>query len=212
MNLNIRKAPYLVVMERDTHAGTIGQAVEAWNHSEAKRSLDQSVLYQGVLDDHLVLLYEVKSFEEIQRFIESDAFHAFIEQESEYMASDFHQAVVGLVEDVIHRDTLIPQTDYMQLRYIEVPLSDIDSYLLWRKRRIFAYVQQNDKVESFLAFHSVLSSTPGVLFVTEVRGDIDEYRESFLTPAYREIIQEAGHDHIKDGEGGLKTTEYKRVG
>jgi len=112
---------------------------------------------------------------------------------------------------VIRRKQLIPKTKYMQLRSIEVPLSDIDSYLEWRKRRIFEFVKRNDKVTSFLAFHSVFSTVPGVLFVTEFEGNPDEYRASFLTDEYKQIIKEAGHDHIKSGEQGLQTFEYEKV-
>lgn len=127
------------------------------------------------------------------------------------MQSDFHQSIVGLVEEVLERKQLIPKTKYMQLRSIEVPLSNIDFYLEWRRRRIFEFVKRNDKVTSFLAFHSVFSTVPGVLFVTEFEGNPDEYRASFLTDEYKQIIKEAGHDHIKSGEQGLQTFEYEKV-
>lgn len=52
---------------------------------------------------------------------------------------------------------------------------------------------------------------PGVLFVTEFEGNPDEYRASFLTDEYKQIIKEAGHDHIKSGEQGLQTFEYEKV-
>lgn len=90
-------------------------------------------------------------------------------------------------------------------------LSNIDFYLEWRRRRIFEFVKRNDKVTSFLAFHSVFSTVPGVLFVTEFEGNPDEYRASFLTDEYKQIIKEAGHDHIKSGEQGLQTFEYEKV-
>ncbi|HEU4962732.1 MAG TPA: hypothetical protein VFV52_02590, partial [Bacilli bacterium] len=50
------------------------------------------------------------------------------------------------------------------------------------------------------------STTPGVLFVAAFSSDPTEFRDSFLTPEYQQIIKEAGHDHIK---GGLSTIEYR---
>lgn len=211
MNLKIMKAPYLAVMEWEVEEGKLDEAAKIWTNSKVSNFFENSVLYKGLTKNSLVVLYEVTNFSVIQQFVESDEFKQFVKAQAKYMQSDFHQSIVGLVEDVIRRKQLIPKTKYMQLRSIEVPLSDIDSYLEWRKRRIFKFVKRNDKVTSFLAFHSVFSTVPGVLFVTEFEGNPDEYRASFLTDEYKQIIKEAGHDHIKSGEQGLQTFEYEKV-
>ncbi|PMR66682.1 hypothetical protein C1I62_00715 [Streptococcus intermedius] len=211
MNLKIMKAPYLAVMEWEVEEGKLDEAAKIWTNSKVSNFFENSVLYKGLTKNSLVVLYEVTNFSVIQQFVESDEFEQFVKVQAKYMQSDFHQYIVGLVEDVIRRKQLIPKTKYMQLRSIEVPLSDIDSYLEWRKRRIFEFVKRNDKVTSFLAFHSVFSTVPGVLFVTEFEGNPDEYRASFLTDEYKQIIKEAGHDHIKSGEQGLQTFEYEKV-
>ena len=211
MNLKIMKAPYLAVMEWEVEEGKLDEAAKIWINSKVSNFFENSVLYKGLTKNSLVVLYEVTNFSVIQQFVESDEFKQFVKAQANYMQSDFHQSIVGLVEDVIRRKQLIPKTKYMQLRSIEVPLSDIDSYLEWRKRRIFEFVKRNDKVTSFLAFHSVFSTVPGVLFVTEFEGNPDEYRASFLTDEYKQIIKEAGHDHIKSGEQGLQTFEYEKV-
>lgn len=211
MNLKIMKAPYLAVMEWEVEEGKLDEAAKIWINSKVSNFFENSVLYKGLTKNSLVVLYEVTNFSVIQQFVESDEFKQFVKAQAKYMQSDFHQSIVGLVEDVIRRKQLIPKTKYMQLRSIEVPLSDIDSYLEWRKRRIFEFVKRNDKVTSFLAFHSVFSTVPGVLFVTEFEGNPDEYRASFLIDEYKQIIKEAGHDHIKSGEQGLQTFEYEKV-
>ena len=211
MNLKIMKAPYLAVMEWEVEEGKLDEAAKIWINSKVSNFFENSVLYKGLTKNSLVVLYEVTNFSVIQQFVESDEFKQFVKAQAKYMQSDFHQSIVGLVEDVIRRKQLIPKTKYMQLRSIEVPLSDIDSYLEWRTRRIFEFVKRNDKVTSFLAFHSVFSTVPGVLFVTEFEGNPDEYRASFLTDEYKQIIKEAGHDHIKSGEQGLQTFEYEKV-
>lgn len=185
MNLKIMKAPYLAVMEWEVEEGKLDEAAKIWINSKVSNFFENSVLYKGLTKNSLVVLYEVTNFSVIQQFVESDEFKQFVKAQAKYMQSDFHQSIVGLVEDVIRRKQLIPKTKYMQLRSIEVPLSDIDSYLEWRKRRIFEFVKRNDKVTSFLAFHSVFSTVPGVLFVTEFEGNPDEYRASFLTDEYK---------------------------
>lgn len=213
MNLNIEHGKYLVVTEWETKKDNRQHSLDVWNNSNAKTTLSKNkvVTYKGISKNSIVFLYEVTSFDEIQRFLESDEFDEFRNANSQFMDSDFHQSIVGKVEEVRPRNTFVPQTKYMQLRSIEVPFSDIDSYLAWRKERIFKFVKKNDKVDSFLAFHSVFSTEPGVLFVTEYSGDPEEYRNSFLTPEYQQIIKEAGHDHIKSGEKGLMTFEYERA-
>lgn len=208
MNLNTKKGSYLVVMEWEYMKGSEEKVASLWNQSEAKKLMPSSVLYKAIKKDTFVIIYNVKDFLEIQAFVESNEYKAFVNAIAEYTISDIHQDIHGFVDTVLPRESFVPQTKYMQLRQIEVPLSGIDDYLEWRKRTIFKYVQKNDKVTSFLAFHSVLSSTPGVLFVTEFEGNPDEYRNSFLTPEYQVIIKEAGHDHIK---GGLNTFEYELV-
>lgn len=208
MNLNTKKGSYLVVMEWEYMKGSEEKVASIWNQSEAKKLMPSSVLYKAIKKDTFVIIYNVKDFLEIQAFVESNEYKDFVNAIAEYTTSDIHQDIHGFVDTVLPRENYVPQTKYMQLRQIEVPLSGIDDYLEWRKRTIFKYVQKNDKVTSFLAFHSVLSSTPGVLFVTEFEGDPDEYRNSFLTPEYQVIIKEAGHDHIK---GGLNTFEYELV-
>ncbi|WP_270660514.1 hypothetical protein [Enterococcus thailandicus] len=208
MKLLKEKAPYLVVTEFEFLPGRDQAIIDAWESSNAKTLLDESVLYRALKKDTLVLLYKINSFSQLQNYIESEEFSQFIDSISNKLGSDLHQEVVALVTHVTSRENLLPTTKYMQLRHIEVPLSGVEDYLDWREDTIFKYVKQNEKVTSFVAFHSLFSSTPGVLFVTEFEGDPDEYRESFLTPKYQEIIKEAGHDHIK---GGLNTFEYEKV-
>ncbi|EOI55446.1 hypothetical protein [Enterococcus gilvus] len=209
MKLVKNEAPYLVVTEFEFLPNRSEGIVEIWNNSEAKKILPESVLYQAIQKNTLVLLYKINQFNDAQDFIESEAFLQFVDDISEYLDSDLHQEIVALVKQVAPRENLLPTSSFMQLRHIEVPLSGIEEYLDWRERTIFDFVGRNEKVKSFVAFHSLLSSTPGVLFVTEFEGDPDEYRNSFLTPEYQKIIKEAGHDHIKDG---LNTFEYRKVG
>lgn len=208
MNLEIKAGKYLVVSEWEIEAGKEQDIKAVWDESSFKNLLGDYVLYKGIIKNTYVLMYEITDFGKLQQLLESDDYRKLLNDLSTFVASDIHQGLYGLVDSVKDRETFIPVTKYMQLRSIEVPLSGIDPYLDWRKRRIYKYVDKNDKVKSFLSFHSVFSTEPGVLFVTEFEGDPDEYRNSFLTDEYKQIIKEAGHDHIK---GGLNTFEYVLV-
>lgn len=208
MNLEIKAGKYLVVSEWEIEAGKEQDIKAVWDESSFKNLLGDYVLYKGIIKNTYVLMYEITDFGKLQQLLESDDYRKLLNDLSAFVASDIHQGLYGLVDSVKDRETFIPVTKYMQLRSIEVPLSGIDPYLDWRKRRIYKYVDKNDKVKSFLSFHSVFSTEPGVLFVTEFEGDPDEYRNSFLTDEYKQIIKEAGHDHIK---GGLNTFEYVLV-
>lgn len=196
----------LVVNRFEVMEGKLPTVVQAWVNSAARKLLTHSVLYKGLTDNTLVLLYEITDFSELQSKLEDSRYQEFIATIKPFMASDFHQQITGLVEKVRERNTSVPTTSFMQLRYIEVPLSGIEPYLEWRRRRIFEFVKRNDLVQSFHAFHSVFSTQPGILFVVEFNEDPETYRNSFLTPEYQQIIKEAGHDHIK---GGLYTMEYQ---
>jgi len=208
MNLKIKKDKYLVVLEWEVEKGKEDIVETLWQETKLSTLLDEYSLYKGISKDTFVLLYQVEEFSKIQEILESAYYEDFIDDIAPYTTSDLHQGIYGFVDAVKERKGFIPTTKYMQLRIIEVPLNGIDSYLEWRKRRIYKYVEKNDKVASFLSFHSVFATNPGVLFVAEFEGDPVEYKNSFLTDEYKVIIKEAGHDHIK---GGLNTFEYELV-
>lgn len=208
MKLEKQNAPFVVVTKWEVDSANFDEHVHSWNNSAAKKLLPTSVLYKGLEKQELVLLYVVNTFEEIEKFVTSNEFREFVTQIAETTLSDIHQEVVALVKQIRPRDNLLPTTKYMQLRSIEVPLQGMGDYLDWREKTIFEFVKKNEKLDSFVVFHSLFSSSPGVLFITEFSGDPIEYRNSFLTPEYQKIIKEAGHDHIK---GGLYTLEYERV-
>ena len=65
-----------------------------------------------------------------------------------------------------------------------------------------------DKIESFEAFHSLISGVPGVMFISSFNGDKQSYKEAFTNARYQEIIQQAGDNYITGGNEGLYTRIY----
>ncbi|MCP5750878.1 hypothetical protein NL359_37760, partial [Klebsiella pneumoniae] len=74
----------------------------------------------------------------------------------------------------------------------------------------FNVVRDNkDKIESFEAFHSLISGVPGVMFISSFNGDKSAYKEAFTNARYQEIIQQAGDNFITGGNDGLYTRIYR---
>jgi hypothetical protein len=129
---------------------------------------------------------------------------------SEYIVSDWRRQVLKLQESVKPLDYDLPNSKFLQLRHIEVPLRVHNEYLKWREKTIFAHVKQQDEIEFFLAYHSVLSSEPGVMFLSGFSCP-EKYKTIFSQEKYQNIIKEAGEKYIFGGEKGLYTRIYQKI-
>ena len=125
------------------------------------------------------------------------------------LVGDFRRQVVDFVEAPKDTDAPLPSTPYIQLRHVEVKPQMYEAYREWRERTIFDVVRTHDEIEVFLAYHSLLSTEPGVLFLSGFRVDPKEYLAVFASPAYQEIVKQAGDTYITDR--GLYTRIYARV-
>lgn len=131
---------------------------------------------------------------------------SFSNQMANLMKSDWHRQVFQHVESVKPDSNKLPCTPKLQLRYIEVPLSVQDEYLEWRDKTIFDVIRNSPQIDCFLAYHTLFSTQPGVMFFSGFEGDSKQYMEEvFLTPRYKDIVSEAGDRYIAGGEKGLYT-------
>ncbi len=123
-----------------------------------------------------------------------------------YMKSDWKQQLFKHVESPKPEKNKLPQAPKLQLRYIEVPLSVHDDYLNWRESTIFKTVRNAEQIDSFQAYHTLLSTQPGVMFFSGFSGDSKKYMKNiFETSHYKKIISDAGSKYISGGENGLFT-------
>ncbi len=127
---------------------------------------------------------------------------------NKYLNSDYKRQVLALKEIVKPQRMSLPDYQYLQLRNIEVPLHRLEEYHTWREQTIFKYVKTQPGVESFVAYHSVISTNPGVLFLSGFSGDIEQYLSQFTKPEYQEIIKQAGDRFIR---GTLNSKLYKKI-
>lgn len=93
---------------------------------------------------------------------------------------------------------------------MEVPPIKNAIYRAWREETIFGVVRENPEVEIFLAYHSVISMQPGVMFISGFSCDPVVYQAIFNSEKYQKIVRQAGDTYITGGPGGLYTKVYQR--
>lgn len=128
-----------------------------------------------------------------------------------HMTADVRRELLTYVEAPKPCVCALPETDYVQLRHVEVPPPRSEAYRKWRAETIFQVVQSSAPVEVFLAYHSLISGQPGVMFISGFSGDVNDYKSVFESEQYREIVRQAGDDYITGGADGLYTRIYARA-
>ncbi len=133
----------------------------------------------------------------------------FVRSMNELTASDWRQQVFCHVETVVEADTVLPASDKLQMRYVEVPKSVESEYLEWRENTIYEVVKSSSRIKGFEAYHTYISTQPGVMFLSSFDGDSATYmRDIFETDRYKDIIRQAGDKYVAGGQSGLHTKIY----
>ena len=201
-------ASLLLTTEVRTDAASTGQAVVEWARLRAETGPD-SALYRSAVDDTLLELTALTDIADLDK--ERAFFDTLFTGLAPFVTGDFRRQVLEFVEAPKGTDAAIPATPYIQLRHIEVPPAVTGAYREWRERTIFDVVRRAPEVEVFLAYHSLLSTEPGVMFVSGFSVEPDRYAAVFATEEYQDIVRQAGSSYISGGERGLYTTIYQRV-
>ena len=127
------------------------------------------------------------------------------------LAGDWHAQLLTFVEDLTPGPERVPRSPGLELRHIEVPLAVHAEYLPWRRSTLFPPVAHRPEIDEFTAYHSLLSTRPGVTFVVGFSTDPAAYRAVYETPEYREVLRQAGSRYIAGGLGALHTEIFTRV-
>ena len=155
-------------------------------------------------------LLELRAFNDIKEisWVEEEMVSMFYRL-ADVLSADIRRELLKFVESPIDNQKDLPESQYIQLRHVEVPAHNYQQYRQWRDETIFNVVRDNkDKIESFEAFHSLISGVPGVMFISSFNGDKQSYKEAFTNARYQEIIQQAGDNYITGGNEGLYTRIY----
>lgn len=201
-------ASLLLTTEIRPDAASAEQAVAEWTRLRAETGSD-SALYRSTVDDTLLELTALTDVADLDK--ERAFFGTLFSALAPFVTGDFRRQVLEFVEAPKGTDASIPATPYIQLRHIEVPPAVSGAYREWREHTIFDVVRRAPEVEVFLAYHSLLSTEPGVMFVSGFSVEPDRYAAVFATEEYQDIVRQAGSSYISGGERGLYTTIYRRV-
>lgn len=178
----------------------LGGAKESYRIYISYEDNRKSLLVLTALDESLNYLKEMDLKKNAPNYIDC----------TNYLISDWRMQVLKLEESVVDLENDLPLSKFLQLRHIEVPLRKYSNYLTWRKNTIFEHVLQQTEIDFFLSYHSLISTEPGVMFLSGFSCTPKEYLKKFNNPKYANIITEAGDQFITGGERGLYTTIYER--
>ncbi|MFZ2315071.1 MAG: hypothetical protein WAW86_05380 [Gammaproteobacteria bacterium] len=159
----------------------------------------------------LLMITNIESKNDAFSEIQNDKFVMFENSIRDHLCSDWRHQVLSLEESIKHANSLLPESLFLQLRHIEVPLNVYSEYLSWRRDTIFAHVKKQDEIEFFLSYHSVISTEPGVMFLSGFSCSPEIYLNLFNNEGYKKIVKEAGDKYITGGEKGLYTSLYQRA-
>ncbi|MBI3230502.1 MAG: hypothetical protein HYZ45_10085 [Burkholderiales bacterium] len=202
-------SPILLVTEIFPVAGKIDQVAKAWAGLSLPTVSSARAIYRALDDSSCI---ELLALEDMSQIALLDSFW----QQSwsavgADLAGDFQRQLLRFVEAPKNCDTPLPNTPFIQMRHVEVKPVVYQDYLAWRERTIFEVVRKSEEVQSFLAYHSVVSTEPGVMFVSGFAVAPEQYLVPFTSPHYQNIVAEAGNTYITGGDRGLYTKIYRAV-
>lgn len=175
-----------------------------------RKESDKKSFYVSKEGDELIEFIGLESIDELSD-VELDLNNSFVEF-SDYLRGDIKRELLKFVESPIKSNTSVPSTPNVQLRHVEVLPSKYLPYLNWRNETIFNVVKDNKgTIDSFDAYHSLISGVPGVMFISCFSLDESVYLKPFNDEKYKDIVSQAGNNYITGGEEGLYTKVYKKL-
>jgi hypothetical protein len=154
-------------------------------------------------------LLQLRAYDSIGAFAQSaDDLASDRQRFAPVMTGDVRRELLQYVEAPKPAATPLPQDDHLQLRHVEVPPQREAAYRAWREETIFQVVRESPLVQTFLAYHSIISGQPGVMFLSGFTGDPQKYLSVFSSERYQEIVRQAGDRYITGGTDGLYTRLY----
>ncbi|MDF2690771.1 MAG: hypothetical protein K0S29_626 [Gammaproteobacteria bacterium] len=202
-------AQYIFLSEVRTTAGHSSQVLSILEKHIG--SLADIQFYHSESLNSIVILQKLQDPKQAFDIIKHYQEQSFLNEINPLLMSDWRRQVLELKETVKAQNQPLPNTASIQLRYIEVPLRVYEDYLSWRRQTIFEHVKKEADIKSFCAYHSLLSTQPGVMFISGFDCDEQQYLSGFSKASYQEIVKQAGQKYIAGGERGLYTTIYHKT-
>ncbi|HEX5751608.1 MAG TPA: hypothetical protein VFZ09_35630 [Archangium sp.] len=124
------------------------------------------------------------------------------------LAVDYRRQIHVLSDVVKPPASPVPGGDRLQLTRAEIAPRKLGEYHAWRRDAFFPHVRAQEHVEGFTAYHSVLSTEPGTLFLAQFSCSFEEYLESQKAPAYQELTRHAASHYVL---GAVATSHWTRL-
>ncbi|MCQ0025177.1 hypothetical protein M4914_21015 [Streptomyces somaliensis DSM 40738] len=202
-------ATLLILNEVGVAPGRAHEVLARWGELNEKEPLAGRTLFRSADGDNVLEITPVEDYAELDAL--SAGWRRLWDAVSADLVSDFRRQLLEFVEAPKDTADPLPLTQYVQLRYIEVKPKEYAAYREWRENTIFDVVRRAEPVTTFLAYHTLLSTQPGVMFVTGFDCEPEEYQKVFASAEYQDIVQQAGDRFIVGGESGLYTRVYRRA-
>jgi hypothetical protein len=198
---------YVVVTEVPVAAPTLDATIRNW----APRIDAGAGLYRSVGGSTLLELRGIESLEQLSAI--ADGWRELGTALAPGLTGDFRRSVHEFVEAPKTSPHALPDTPYVQLRSVQVKPPMLSAYRDWRERTIFDVVRRSPDVEVFFAYHSVLSTEPGVLFISGFKCAPEQHAATFTTAEYEAILRQARDTYIvpRGGDRGLFLASYARI-
>ena len=123
------------------------------------------------------------------------------------LAVDYRRQIHALRDVVKPSASPVPSGANLQLNRMEIAPPKLDEYQAWRRDAFFPHVRAQEHVEGFAAYHSVLSTEPGALFLAQFSCPFEKYLEGLKAPAYQELTHHAGRYVL----GAVATSNWSRL-
>lgn len=201
---------FLLITECEVQPNKCDKIISEWHTFFDKQSQDKS-LYVDREKGALVELHALRDLSQLSSELLNNVNSGYAGHIVPFMESDWRRQVLELKNVVIAQKEIVPKSAHLQLRYIEVPLKRYQEYENWRQGTIFNYAKKKPQISSFLAYHTLLSAKPGVVFVCGFDCPIAEYLSIYSDPEFQKISSEAKAKYIYNGPNGLFTQVYQRV-
>ncbi|GHB06730.1 hypothetical protein ACIQRS_16120 [Streptomyces termitum] len=202
-------ASLIVTSELSVKPDLVDEAAAAWHRLQGESPVPDRSLYRGLDGTSLLEFTPLSALTDVEA-LRPDWQRQF-EELAPFAEGDFSRELLGFVEAPKPTELALPRTRYIQMRHVEVKPAQYAAYRDWREATIFDVVRNHDDVQVFLAYHSVLSSEPGVMFVSGFDCPPERYNTAFTSSRYQEIVRQAGDRYITGGDRGLYTKFYERV-
>jgi hypothetical protein len=207
----MKKTQFMMLSTVSIEPSSVEALAQGWRRATTAQPKGARSLYRQDDGSRLLELRSLATLGELENVLGHKEDWTSFAGGRAHLLSDVRRSIIGFVESVRPRASAVPTARGLQVRYIEVPPLVIEEYLSWRERTIFAHVRTRDDIRSFEAYQSVVSTQPGVYFLSEFECEKKDYLERFAAPEYRAIVEQAGRRYICGGEASLSTVEWTFV-